>query len=365
MSQIIETALSVEAEDRFLSAQDMHLALERFQAAMTHYAGQAALAQYIKDLVEGRVENPVVTPGGVVEPAMGGGSGSPSPRPSSGGLEGARAYEEVFGVGLESERPRPKVRSVPSSWETKPKRSAPANRQVEGQQRLIDLRSTESADDVPELMQVTSPRATPTAGRTPSMRPVAAPRSGPSKLSIFLLLLVFSLAAGAFGAYLYRDKIGQLIPATVPPPPTQTSVYRIESNPAGAEVFLDGVPVQGVTPVEVELIPGITYEVVVRRNGHATKVAEVKAAVGTEIRRLPFRLEPSGVLTVYTEPPGATVKIENRIVRDRVTPMTLRDVPANRQITVTVRMPGMPSRTRQVLLRPGKRRSVTINLEEG
>lgn len=365
MSQIIDTALSVEAEDRFRAAQDMHLALERFQAAMTHYAGQSALAQYIKDLVEGRVENPSRGPAGVVEPA--GGTPTGRPKPSGESLDGALAYEEVFGVALESERPKPRMRAVPQSWETKPRRSASTPpREVEGQPRMLELDTTASSHDIPELLEVSTPR--PSSTSRPSRaasRPVSARRRGPSLLSVFLFLLVVALSVGAWMAFQHRDELAALIPDPEPTSAEKTSVYRIESDPAGARVWLDGESLPGKTPIEIELIPGATYEVEVKLPGHATKAAEVRAAIGREIRPLPFLLEPSGVLTVRTNPPGATVLIDNRVVKDRVTPMTLDDVPANRPVTVTVSMQGLPKQTKQVRLRPGRSRSLSFKLREG
>src|SRR5262249_51650752 len=95
LEQIMETALSIHGEDRFPNCQEMHLALERFQAAMTHYAGQAALAKYIKDLVEGKVENPEVTAtGSLVEP-VGRTASLARSRGGSEALEAAKKYEEV------------------------------------------------------------------------------------------------------------------------------------------------------------------------------------------------------------------------------------------------------------------------------
>ena len=119
--QILETALAIPPEDRFQTAQDMHLALERFQAAMTHYAGQAALAAYIKDLVDGRIEHPEQQPTGeLVQPA-----GDPLRRPVGGrapraSMDEAQRYEEVFGVTMSSKRPRPSLRAVPKSWDIQP-----------------------------------------------------------------------------------------------------------------------------------------------------------------------------------------------------------------------------------------------------
>ncbi len=360
MGQILETALSIDPEDRYPSARDMHLALERFQAAMTHYAGQAALAQYVKDLVEGRVQNPSRPSGEVVEPASG--RGPPIRRASTGGLEGAMAYEEVFGVSLEKERAGSRHRPVPTSWETRP--PSPVHRQIEGQQRMVDLPG-QGRDETPELvLEVSAPRVAPPRDRS-RRKVTVAPRTGPSALSVFLALVVLGLTATAVYVLQNKEQVAALWPEAEKRRPEYTSVYRIESDPSGAAVWLDGQRQAGATPLEVQLIPDVTYEVQVRLSGHATKLAEVKAATGTEVRPLPFRLEPSATLTVNTVPPGAEVTVENRTVRDRVTPMTLNDVPANRPVTLTLRVTGYPPKRQQIQIKAGKARSVTVSFEEG
>ncbi|MCK6550462.1 serine/threonine protein kinase, partial [Myxococcota bacterium] len=117
--QIMESALSIQPDDRFPSSHEMHLALERFQAAMTHYAGQSALAKYIKDLVDGKVENPPSSSGEVVEPTQQRSRAQLRSAQSSTAeaLEGAQRYEEVFGVTVDANRQRAR-RAVPKSWET-------------------------------------------------------------------------------------------------------------------------------------------------------------------------------------------------------------------------------------------------------
>ncbi|MEL6184107.1 MAG: serine/threonine-protein kinase [Myxococcota bacterium] len=361
MIHILETALAIEAEDRYPTARDMHLALERFQAAMTHYAGQAALAQYIKDLVEGRIEHPHRA-GGVVEPATtSAGIGHRSPTES---LDGARVYEEVFGVGLESERPRPTHRAVPASWEPRPR--TPSVAEIEGQQRLFDLRDDDLLDSGVELMEVSPPRRTPSqSSPIPTPRAVLAPRTGPSPTLIFLGLVVAALLGLGVFVLQNLDAVTTLLPRETPDRPERTSVYRIESDPPGASVFLDGQPVPGVTPVETELLPDSVYVVTVRRPGYATATAEVRAAIGTEIRPLPFRLEPAATLIVQSEPPGASVSVAGRNIPNRVTPLTLDDVPAGRELTVTLRLSGYPTRKRQVRLRAGRSRRINVRFEEG
>ncbi|MCA9554277.1 MAG: serine/threonine protein kinase, partial [Myxococcales bacterium] len=160
--QIIDVALAIDVEDRYGTTQDMHLALERFQAAMTHYAGQAALAQYIKDLVEGRVENPEGHTGSVVEPA-GRGAGPRSSGPAVENMDGAQKYEEVFGVTMSSKRPRPSMRAVPKSWETTeaPPRPSPPPKTERPGPRMVDLSGGRSTPELetPELASHTPRRA--------------------------------------------------------------------------------------------------------------------------------------------------------------------------------------------------------------
>ena len=371
MLQILETALAVEAEDRYPTAKDMHLALERFQAAMTHYAGQAALAGYIKDLVEGRVENPVPAAAGVVEPVSPNLRGPSYGRasPAAGGLEGARAYEEVFGVSMDNNRPRPRVRAVPSSWETKPKPKEIllTSRKVEGQQRVIDVQqgAFELEDEPLELMEIEPLRSSSGSSRTRRPDFVAQPSEGRgSWVTILLGLCVVLLGLAA--VYVFQNQeylISNLSNLTSSPKTVALSIYRIESTPAGAEVLLDGEHVEGTTPKELELMPGLSYEITIRRAGYATKTAVVKAASGGGVRSLPFMLEKAAILTIKTTPPGAFVTIDNWPVRHQETPMTLRDLPAGKVLKVTVEAVGFTSQSRQIKLRQGRPRTMLFKLK--
>ena len=83
---ILQRSLAFDKDARFESAHQMHIELERFQAAMTHYAGQAALSKYISNLSQ---------------------PSKPSSKPENdvdevdlSGLEGVHRFEEVFGVSM-------------------------------------------------------------------------------------------------------------------------------------------------------------------------------------------------------------------------------------------------------------------------
>lgn len=363
--EIIETALSIQAEDRYLTAQDMHIALERFQAAMTHYAGQAALAKYIKDLVDGKVgEEKTGTQ--VVEPVA---SSKPSSSSPGEGMDAAQRYEEVFGVTMQGKRKRPSLRAVPKSWETKqpvkPARPPAREKRDEsksGGARMLDLSTGEAAPALAEPIARTPQPQQTTRKPAPLPTPSSAPRS---KTPILMLLLLLVLGGAGYGAYEFRDR---WMPLLNPPPPVQkelTSKYRVETTPPGATVYLDGTPVEKKTPVEVELIPDIEYRIVVKLDKHATKMAVIKASVGEEVRPIPFKLERAGTLKITTMPPGATITVDDIEVADRVTPMTLRDVPSGRPVKVRAEIKGMPAATKTVTVKPGKSKRLNIDLDRG
>lgn len=83
---------------------------------------------------------------------------------------------------------------------------------------------------------------------------------------------------------------------------------RIESNPAGAEIFVDGDQV-GVSPRTLALEEG-THELVLALNGYLTYTDNL-AVIGGESRTItiPLNAIPSGTLRITTDPTGVTVLI--------------------------------------------------------
>ncbi len=379
-TQILETGLSIEVDDRFPNCQEMHLALERFQAAMTHYAGQSALAAYIKDLVEGRIENPEdATSGRVVEPAGGRGTSGSANAP---GMDAAQRYEEVFGVTMESKRPRPTIRAVPKSWETKDKPdrpravteppapspvvpARPVDRAPSSSTLELDLGDEGSkAPEVLEIAQVTpASRARPSGNRV-SSPPLPAPQPR-RKVPVVLILIVLAVVGLGVGAFFKRaalaELVGQLGGGDTKPAAKLSSVYRVETTPAGAKVFLDGEAQAGTTPMEIELIPDVDYRLTVKLKDHATILKELKAKISEGTEKLAFALEPSGVLAIVTSPPGATAVVDGREI-EGVTPLTISDVPSGRPIKIRVEIKGMPPGIKTVKIESGKRKRVRIKI---
>jgi serine/threonine-protein kinase len=357
--QILESALSIQPEDRYPNCQEMHLALERFQAAMTHYAGQAALAKYIKDLVEGRVENPETLSGSVVEPA----SGGPKARSASAldGLEVAKKYEEVFGVTAEASRARP--RAVPKSWEMKRPADGAEHKtpnQPSATKHSVDLKTGErvSTDDLDLAIPEGHPRTRAGVTRTPNIVP--APKSGGVPWALVTLILGAIALSGA--GWMFKDRLFQLLGPAETAKPRLMSLYRVVSEPVGATVLIDGQPKDGVTPLDLELIPDVEYVISVKLPHFATKSATLKASVGTEVRPIQFRLAQAASLKVTSEPPGASMTLDGRPVADLVTPISLDDVAANQELKVTVEIKGMPPMTKAITIPPGKRKTLHFPL---
>ena len=99
--------------------------------------------------------------------------------------------------------------------------------------------------------------------------------------------------------------LGPEVPAEWTPEGVRTpEQFVITSAPPGARVVLDGDPVPGVTPVEVELVPGDDYNLRVELGGYRPASLRFTLADLTETQRedgvLPFPLTPR-------PPPGRIV----------------------------------------------------------
>jgi len=379
LDKLLRTALAIDPDTRFASSQEMHLELERFMAAMTHYAGHSALADYIKKLVEGKIENPPeVSTGGLVEPAtvVAAGPKAGAPPPAPGGLEVAQRYEEVFGTAVEEAvtNSEQSLKKVPDSWKAKPKprpssrpapppSEAPQRRKrpphMGGEEESLELHTGRTPKpDVARRERVEAERKKRLANAPPP--PPRPSTSGSTWVAIFVIGLL--LAAGA-GAFVFKDQLLAYADSLKPEAPkqaTMSSAYRIVSIPEGATVYLDGKR-RGVAPMVLDLIPDVRYQISVKKKGRATKRLMLDAAVGKGVRELSFALDKPGRLKITSKPRGGAVAIDGIPLAGVKTPVTLRDVPAGKH-KVTVTAKGHPPVTQEVKVRVGKTRKAHFNL---
>ncbi|MBK8013302.1 MAG: serine/threonine protein kinase [Deltaproteobacteria bacterium] len=377
--QIVEQSLAIEAADRFSDCKQMHLQLERFLAAMTHFAGQSALAEYIKALSEGLIEHPEERATGiVVEPAQKHATvraratvrSQPSALES---MEAAQKYEEVFGVTMESPNARPRLTAVPRSWETRarstpsplPGASVDRTTQAVDEEMGLDLVEQDRAPRRPVASGASmTPVPTPKTRRAGAVLEARRPR--PVRFPIVRLLLMFGLAAAGLAAgYVERERLASLLRGAHPEPELKlTSVYRIESEPPDAEVWLDGRLARARTPVELELIPEVEYVIRVRKKGFGTAQSRLKASIGSEIRPLRFTLPEAATLQVITVPPGARVTVNGQPIEDLVTPLEVDDVPAGMPLRVVASITGRPDAAETVEIPPGKKKTVRLSISK-
>lgn len=133
--------------------------------------------------------------------------------------------------------------------------------------------------------------------------------------------------------------------------PEETRVFRkaleeavrslhVNSSPRGAQIFLDGVS-RGVTPMEFShLTPGSKYLLVLRKPGYRPYVRKItlSAERGEQVMA---RLEPQsnrfGTLFLETDPPGATISVNDKVINAR-TPATLDTLRTDRVYSVKLKL---------------------------
>lgn len=130
----------------------------------------------------------------------------------------------------------------------------------------------------------------------------------------------------------------------VAPTAVQTAAtLRVESEPAEAEVVING-EVKGRTPLDV---PGLSgdVEVAVRRAGYRPWSTKVTMAQAMNLKATLEAL--AGVIRVTSEPPGAKVLLNGKDMG--VTPIELSNVPPGEHEVVVVPAKGEPTARRLVL----------------
>ena len=133
---------------------------------------------------------------------------------------------------------------------------------------------------------------------------------------------------------------------------TQTGALRLESEPSGAVVDIDGSP-RGLTPITVELSPG-THAVVLTHGDDTQQISAAVTAGSTNTHHFRWASAPAaetayGRLQVSSDPAGAPVTVDGE--QRGVSPLTIDQLePGDHQVVV------------QVLGRTHRR---TVNVESG
>lgn len=133
---------------------------------------------------------------------------------------------------------------------------------------------------------------------------------------------------------------------------------RLVSSPAAATVAVDG-RVRGQTPVTITLPPGKDHEIRLSKPGYRPVTRRLSVAADSG-RRLVVEMQPEiGSVAIVTEPPGATLFIDDREIGSA--PRSV-ELPA-RAHRVVATLPGYSQATRTVTPRPGFPQELEISLE--
>jgi eukaryotic-like serine/threonine-protein kinase len=145
------------------------------------------------------------------------------------------------------------------------------------------------------------------AARAAALGPPAPPRHGRAPW-LWAAGAVLVLAASGLGLRSWKS------PAATPPPPATPSGLRIETNPTGATVSVDGKEV-GLSPLTLaDVRPGLRT-VRVFHDGYAPTELSLEVAPETALAPLRFSLQPveaKGAIT--SEPSGAVVALDGHAV---------------------------------------------------
>ncbi|HEY7290953.1 MAG TPA: PEGA domain-containing protein [Vicinamibacterales bacterium] len=165
----------------------------------------------------------------------------------------------------------------------------------------------------------------------PTSTPTPSKKVSPAVKTKWLIAFGACFAAGALAAAVFYmwDRI---VPPQAQASPLSGHVV-LRSRPDGAAVLIDGIS-RGVTPLELELMPG-SHDVVFRA-GSAERRIDLKVEGGARVAEnvdMPAVPE-TGSLEVTSEPSGAKVSVDGTAVG--VTPLSLAGVsPARHAVVVS------------------------------
>jgi hypothetical protein len=190
-----------------------------------------------------------------------------------------------------------------------------------------------------------------------------------SKLPKIVAFAVVTMAVLVVAALLLGPTLSSTVPGLIeqvtheePNPPKVGGHYTIVSNPKGATVYVDGKKQKGLTPIDVEIAPGSEARVDVKLYKHGTVRRMVESTEHTGVEELTFSLSPSGSLRITSKPSGAPISVDGFEIVGARTPGTLDDIPAGKQVEVSVKLRGKPF-SKKVQLEVGG--SKTVHFDRG
>ena len=311
----LERSLQLDVRRSFASAPEAMTALEEVVSDEGMYVAapvalETFLSRYIASLLEPTPE--LVTQAEPVVPSASKPVDPPAPKsaPADSARRAEKELESKFDA-VTSHQPH----SAPVTELAATRKDAP----LSGTRELTDLLGPDPlAIPEPATLPVQSkPLFNPDAPFTamPMVPPAPARNNTRSYLRIAALVAVVVLIAGG-GVFAYK----MLGSSTVGP---QMGSLNVQSNPAGIDIFVDGVA-KGRTPARVAVAPG--SHILELRGKGVPRVIPLNVTAGAEVSQyLEFSEAPStGQLVVQSEPAGAKVLVDG--TERGVAPLTIADL---------------------------------------
>ena len=133
---------------------------------------------------------------------------------------------------------------------------------------------------------------------------------------------------------------------------------RLATEPAGAEVRIDGAPV-GLTPLQIEVMQGLrSFEFSLP--AHQTLTLQREVIAGTALQLDTVRLQPAdGRLQVQSQPSGASVSVDGEFHGTTPVAVTLASGETHR---LRLSKAGYQSVAEEIVLGPGQERELSLAL---
>ena len=300
-------ALQADTRRAFASAPEAMASLDEVVADESVYVSapvalETFLSRYIESLLEvpAAGERPTAAPAHVPAPTP------PAPTPAA------------------QETPRPPASPAPPAAAAPDKktarREAPAPPAAKDISDLIPARELEALSSGTQK-PLFNPDA-PFSVRTDEMFASPIKKSASALFSMRMIVLVAALLTliGG-GAYAWRFYAGD--PAAIPALASTSGTLIVQSNPAGVQVFVDGID-RGMTPARLSVAPGA--HILELRGRGVPRVIPLQVAAGAQVSQyLEFAETPTtGKLQVQSEPPGAKVIVDG--APRGVAPVTVGDL---------------------------------------
>jgi serine/threonine protein kinase len=248
--------------------------------------------------------------------------------------------------------------------------SAPLTTEIPNAAADVDRRTEVAGAPDPDdqLEAEEQPLAVASATKLPTSMPATAPVAS-KRTRLFVAGGAFALLAGGVTWLIVSNrsstatidaKADALVVVGSATVPALTGSLDVDSKPIGAEVVIDGKSI-GVTPVRADIKADIAVDVRLHKIGYVDYVDRLKVAAGASVRMSPTLVVAPSSLAVETDPIGASVSLNGRVLG--ISPLRITDLAPTIDATIVIAKPGFSSYDGKITLVAGETATVKQTLK--